>query len=128
MGSPLSPIIADIVLQDIEQKAIEKILTTLGFYYRYVDDIVSSAPREFMNDILNIFNSFHPRIQFTLELGNNDQLNFLDITIFITNGRIEFDWFHKPTFSGRYLNYYSHHPECQKRGTIYGKRYNIWNG
>jgi len=31
---------------------------------------------------------------------------------------IEFDWFHEPIFSGRYLNFLSQHPLSQKRGTV----------
>jgi len=32
---------------------------------------------------------------------------------------IKIDWFHKKTFSGRFLSYLSNHPLCQKTGTIY---------
>jgi len=39
-----------------------------------------------------------------------DRLNFLDITLIINNNKIEFDWYHKLTFSGRYLNFLSHYP------------------
>jgi len=38
----------------------------------------------------------------------------------IRNNRILFDWFHKLTFSDRYLNYLSQHPLSQKKGTIIG--------
>ena len=34
--------------------------------------------------------------------------------------QIIFDWYRKPTFSGRFLNFFSQHPLCQKRGTIIG--------
>jgi len=54
-----------------------------------------------------------------LEIGG-DKLNFLDFTIVKSNGNLEFDWFHKPTFSGRYLNYNFQHALAQKRGTITG--------
>jgi len=49
MGSPLSPIIANLVLQDLEDKALERINCCIPFYFRYVDDILLSAP-----DIKNI--------------------------------------------------------------------------
>lgn len=39
MGSPLSPILADIVMQDLEERAIS--ILDLYFYVRYVDDIGS---------------------------------------------------------------------------------------
>src|SRR5436190_11957656 len=63
-------------------------------------------------------NAFHSRLQFTIEASVNNTLNFLDVTMIISNNYIIFDWYHKPTFSGRYLNYFSQHPLCQKRGTV----------
>jgi len=46
MGSPLSLIIANIVLQDLEKKALNVIGLDLSFYCRrYVDDIVFAAPK-----------------------------------------------------------------------------------
>ena len=40
MGSPLSPILADIVMQDFEKKVISMLSARLLFYFRYVDDII----------------------------------------------------------------------------------------
>jgi len=117
LGSSLSPIIADVVIRDLEKKALERIETHIPFYFRYVDDI--AIPSSFYDDISDIFNSFHPRLQFTIERGINN-LNFLDITIKIVDNIIKFDWFHKPTFFGRYLNFHSLHALTQKRGTIIG--------
>jgi len=47
-----------------------------------------------------------------------EKLDFLDVTIIKNNNKLEFDWFHKSTFSSRYLNFYSQHPLIQKRGTV----------
>ncbi|XP_025264609.1 uncharacterized protein LOC112637982 [Camponotus floridanus] len=120
MGSPLSPIIAEITLQDLESKAIATLPVDLPFYFRYVDDVVLAAPSSMLNTILNTFNSFHTRMQFTMEEGVDNRLNFLDVTIILEHGLIYFNWFHKPTFSGKYLHFESRHPLCQKRGTIIG--------
>jgi len=55
MGSPLSPIIADIVMQDLE-----KMLNSLDFdisFYRYVDDIIIIAIPSFkVQEVLEKFN------------------------------------------------------------------------
>jgi len=64
MGSPLSPIIADLVLRDIESRAINILNIRLPIYVRYVDDILLAAPSDSVDVILNTFNSFHPRLQF----------------------------------------------------------------
>lgn len=44
MGSPLSPVLADLVLQDLEESAISRLPLTLPMYYRYVDDVILAAP------------------------------------------------------------------------------------
>jgi len=119
MGSPLSPIISDLVMRDLEERALETLGLPLPFYFRYVDDIVMAIPSDSINKTLNTFNNLHPRLQFTLEMGG-DKINFLDVTIIKNNKKLEFNWYHKPTFSGRYLNYFSQHPLSQKRGTIMG--------
>jgi len=119
MGSPLSPVIADIVMQDLEESVLGDFKFTMPFYYRYVDDLVMAVPTAEIDYVFSAFNSFHPRIQFTIEIGHN-VINFLDTTIIIKNNKIIFDWFHKSTFSGRYLNYLSQHPLSQKVGTITG--------
>lgn len=50
MGSPLSPAIADLVLQDLERKALDLLKISLPFYIRYVDDIAMDAPQGKMQD------------------------------------------------------------------------------
>jgi len=117
MGSPFSSIIAEIVLQDLEMKALKLLNIEIPFYHRYVDDIAMAAPRQKINECLNAFNSLHNRLQFTLETGGK-RLNFLDVTIINNEEIIEFDWYKKPTFSGRLLNFLFHHPTSQKRGVI----------
>jgi len=119
MGSPLSPIISDLVMRDLEERALEKLDFSPSFYFRYVDDIAMTIPVDSVERTLNIFNSLHPRLQFTVEIGG-ELLNFLDIIIIKNNNHLEFNWYHKPTFSGRYLNYLSQHPISQKKGTIIG--------
>ncbi|KYQ48827.1 hypothetical protein ALC60_11878 [Trachymyrmex zeteki] len=61
----------------------------------------------------------HSRIKFTLEVGG-DKLNFLDITLIKNERIIESDWFHKPTLSGKFINFHSLHSLTQKKGVIIG--------
>ncbi|XP_018361291.1 PREDICTED: uncharacterized protein LOC108760020 [Trachymyrmex cornetzi] len=68
MGSPLSPIIADMVLQDLEKSGISKLRVEPLFYFRYVDDIILALPSDNIIDTLNTFNSLHIRLQFTLKI------------------------------------------------------------
>jgi len=120
MGSPLSPIISDLVMRDLEDNVLNALNIQPILYYRYVDDIILSTYEEEIHNVLKEFNNYHPRLQFTIETEVNHTLNFLDVTLLIKNNRIVTDWFHKTTFSGRYLSFFSNHPINHKIGTIYG--------
>jgi len=78
-----------------------------------------AAPSEHTSNIQKVFNSFHSRIQFTIEHENNRKLSFLDLLLEVVDNKIKIDWFHKKTFSGRFLSFLSNHPICHKIGTIY---------
>jgi len=72
-----------------------------------------------LNSVLMTFNGYHPRLRFTHELENNNRINFLNVAVIRDGGNnIITDWFRKPTFSGRYINYYSNHPLQYKLNTI----------
>jgi len=73
IGSPLSPILVDIVMQDLEEKAINNLNIDFPIYYRYVDDILLLTPDSKVNIILNTFNNIHKRLQFTVELEKKGQ-------------------------------------------------------
>lgn len=50
MELSLSPIVADMVMQDLEEIAIGRLPCRLLFYFRYVD-IILGAPSESVDDI-----------------------------------------------------------------------------
>jgi len=119
MGSPLLPIIADVVMQELETTVLSSVNFPISIHYRYVDDILMAVPYDKIDYIFNAFNNFHPRLQFTLEIGGN-KINFLDTTIYLDQNRLKIDWYHKPTFSGRFLNYWSQHPLSHKKRHHHG--------
>jgi len=118
MGSPLSPILADMVMEDLEIHCISRLDFNVHTFYRYVDDIFMIIPAEKLNSVLTTFNSYHSRLKFTYELEDDNMLNFLNISVIKDNGNIITNWFRKPTFSGRYINYYSNHPIQYKWNTV----------
>jgi len=64
MSLPLSPIIAEIVLQNFEVQALEKLFLQLSLYYKYIDDIILAALSLITFKLhFNIFNSMHERLQ-----------------------------------------------------------------
>jgi len=116
MESPLSPIVANLVMQALERTALESLPFSLGFYVRYVDDIALSIHKENIDNFLNMFNSYHPRLNFTMERGSNS-LNFLDVTLIKKDTYLIY--LISQTFVlGIISNYFSCHPRCHKMGTI----------
>lgn len=119
MGLPLSPILADIVMEYILDKAMDSLNFELKSCAKYVDDLFLIIPKHRIQETLNIFNSIHPKIQFTHEIERNKTLPFLDVSVIHdTNGSLQFDWYTKPTSSGRILNYFSNHPLTQKLNVV----------
>lgn len=107
MGSNLAPVLANILLDDLVVSCLKK---------SYVDDfILELHPSDKISYVLNLLNSYHPRIVFTYETEIEDSINYLDIKIIHNKDRLSFDWYKKDLSSKRLLNYISHHPMCQKR-------------
>jgi len=90
---------------------------SVSFYFRYVDDIAMAILSSSYDTILEAFNSFHPRLQFTMETRGNN-LNFLDVTIKIVDNTIECDWFHY--FFGKILEFPFSAPPHSKTWHHYG--------
>ena len=83
MGNPLSPILAEISMDFIEQKIHEnKLCTNCIYWYRYVDDIIVfyTGTNRQLNNFLQYISSIYPNINFTLKYEDNS-INFLDLTI-----------------------------------------------
>jgi len=103
-----SPIVADLVRQNLELHILDKLLFIPSFYVRYVDDVALAARYTLFDELLSKFNSFHSRFKFTMETEGM-KLNFLELTIIIyKDGWMIFNWYQKFTFSSRFFNYYSH--------------------
>jgi len=61
----LFPVIADIVLQDLERKILEIIKNDLLFYVRYIDNIAL----DLWQIIFQFLIFFHSRLQFIVEIS-----------------------------------------------------------
>ncbi|XP_076298582.1 uncharacterized protein LOC143217825 [Lasioglossum baleicum] len=120
MGSPISPVIANLVMEKLEQASISKLPFELVFYKRYVDDVITCLKPQQLQTVLDTFNSFHDRIQFTHEIENDSCLSFLDVSVLRDGNKLRTNWFHKTSWSGRYVNFHSHHPLQHKIGLVKG--------
>ncbi|KAL3283515.1 hypothetical protein HHI36_006654 [Cryptolaemus montrouzieri] len=111
MGNPLSPLLAEIFMDNIE-KTIHKHLLSKHFpyWYRYVDDIIvcfTGTNRQF-TVFKNFIKNLHPKIKFTSEIEQNNSINFLDLTITRSNNK-QFLIYHKPSHTDITIHYTSAH-------------------
>ena len=81
MGSPVSVVVANLVMEDIEQKALSTFHTPPRFWKQYVDDTYTILPGDLVNFFHSHLNSIDNNIQFTVEKESDGQLPFLDILL-----------------------------------------------
>ena len=67
-----------------------------------------------------MLNKKHPTIKFTAG-WSKAQINFLDITVYLKNGKIKIDLYIKPTDTHQYLHFSSCHPYHCKKGIPYSQ-------
>ena len=119
MGSPASVVIAEIVMQNIEDIVIPKINQMILFWYRFVDDVIACVQHDQISHVLDKINAGHPSIQFTSEEENNSALNYLDMTLKKKeDGSLGFSIYRKSTHTDKYLDYSSTHPLEHKNSVI----------
>jgi hypothetical protein len=118
LGSPVSPVVAELFLQKLE---LEKIAhnSSIYFWIRYVDDVFCITRTRKKDKVLEEINNFHPSIQFTKEEESNGKIPFLDLEIYNKkDSTIGHCVFRKPTQTCKYLNYASFHPMAHKIGVV----------
>lgn len=118
MGGCLSTNVSGIVLNNIIDSALSKLTYQPKIIMKYIDDLLLIINKKQLPTILNIFNSIHPRIQFTLEIETNKCINYLDMTIINNNNSLSTKWFKKEISSNRFLNFYSNHPPHMKTNSV----------
>ena len=72
----------------------------------HIHSLVSSGN---VQTLLNHVNSVRLYIQFTMEKEQNNKLSFLDVLVASTEQGFRSSVYRKPTFTGQYLNFNSHH-------------------
>ncbi|XP_022902993.2 uncharacterized protein [Onthophagus taurus] len=121
MGSPLSGMLADIFLNEIEDKYIlndtNPIRKNILLWKRYVDDIfiiIKDKNDNTIEDLHEYINSLHNDITFTVEVEQDNTLNFLDLTLKNTNSGLQYQIYHKVTQTDIVIPYDSHHDHTHK--------------
>lgn len=116
MGGCISPTIARLVMDKIARHLLERV-KEIAFIKIFVDDTITAIDPLVADRALEILNSFHPKMKFTVENENEElAVNFLNLTVYRDEGRIKTNWYRKSFASGRLVPFFSSH----KRTTVIG--------
>ena len=124
MGSPLSPILANLCMEFVETEIMENCSPNLRpvIWVRYVDDIfiIFKGNDVDFNDFLTYVNSILPSIQFTVEFEVDNKLPFLDVLVYHDKNSFHFNFsvYRKPTNAESYIHYFSYHSPQIKRNVV----------
>ena len=127
MGSSLGPVLAGIIMVELENSILPKLNSHLPFWKRYVDDTLTIVKEVSINHLLQQLNSFHPNIQFAVEIESSRRIPFLDILIVKKKSKNETTVYGESTDTGIYLNCFSFAPNTWKRGTLKNLIYRAYN-
>ena len=108
MGSSVSPLVASLDMEEVENKAVITFTGTApSYWFRYVE-----ASPEHQNAVDN-------NIKLTLEDVRGDSQPVLDCAVHTEEGRsLNIEIYRKPTHTNQYLLFNSHHPLEHKLGVI----------
>ncbi|BHF81286.1 hypothetical protein SprV_0702441600 [Sparganum proliferum] len=117
MGSPISSLAADLVLQELEKVAFSHYKP--AFWRRYLDDTFVIIEKDKLSGFQDLLNSIFPDIQFTVEDEEDEKLPFPDVLVTRTSdGKLSITVYRRATNTTQVLNYHSNHPLVHKQGCV----------
>ena len=121
MGTPMAPNYANLFMDDLEEGMMKAYFKKTGkkplIWWRYIDDIFfiwtdgEESLKGFLDHAQNYSKNCNLRssIRFTVDQSTSE-VNFLDVTVRLNDGKINTTVYSKPTDSHLYLNSSSNHP------------------
>lgn len=127
MGSKLSPLLADVFMSDLEVE-LQKEKLFPRVWWRYVDDIFAIVKERYLPQIIDLLNSRHRSIKFTVEREIDGKLPFLDLSITRKDDdTLKFGIYRKPTSTDRYITSDSNHYGSQKQAAFHSMAHRLFS-
>ena len=116
MGSPLSPIVTNIFMENIEKEALETAPHPPSLWNRFVDDTFVILEAQYKDELFHHINSLDENIKFTAENTKADgSMPFLDTLVTPeSDGSLSSTVHRRPTHTNQYLQWDSHHAISNK--------------
>ena len=121
MGSPVSPIVANLYMEYLEQKVLSTAPNPPRSWCRFVDDTFVIHKEVNKQGFLQHINSVDPAIRFTVEDNKEDgSIPFLDTIVKPeADGTLSITVYRKPTHTDQHLQWDSHHHLSAKFSVIH---------
>ena len=100
MGSPVSVVTlsrAEIVMQNVEEQALATYSETLPIWLSYLDDTITVAHKNKIDEFHEHMDKQNTSIQFTREIEENGKTPFLDCLVTHENNSLRTIVYRKPT-------------------------------
>ena len=118
MGSPISVIVANLVMESIENKMLKYFAFPPRVWLCYIDDTFVVLKKTVVVSFHKFINNIEDSIKFTVEQEVGNAIPFLDVLIICNNGQLTTKAYRKPTHTTRYLNFNSCYNFSQKVGLV----------
>ena len=121
LGSLVSPIVANLSMEYLEQKALSTAPHPPRFWCRFVDDTFVIHKEVNKQGFLQHINSVDPAIKFSVEdIKEDGSIPFLDTIVKPeADGTLSITVYRKPTHTDQYLQWDSHHHLSAKFSVIH---------
>ena len=119
MGSPVSAILANLVMEHVEENALSSAPNPPKWWFRYVDDSHVCIKREHVDEFHAHLNTINPHTKFTIEIESEGSVAFPDTrTTRQEDGSLVVSVYRKATNTDRYLDFKSHHHAQHKHSVV----------
>jgi hypothetical protein len=130
IGSKLSPLLADIFMNDVESPMFNKLRCDgkVLYYGRFVDDSIIFCKKDEIENIFTMANKLHKNIEFTMEKMDNGKISYLDTEFRAIGDRVEMFHFEKVSTTDLLPNFLTNIcPKSQKISLLVGHLHRIQN-
>ena len=116
MGTKMGPSYACLFMGHLEHTLLQQYKKAVPeIYKRYIDDGIwaTSLSYDQLLDFINFAQNFHPAVKFTHEISEKS-VTFLDMKLYLKQGKLTTSVHYKSTDSHSYLDYSSSHNPSTK--------------
>ena len=122
IGTKFAPSYACIFMHKLETNFLKTQKLQPFVWFRHIDDVffIWTHGKEELENFMKELNSFSDHIKFTFE-SDKESINYLDVSINLSNGHLMTNMYVTPTDRHQYLDYSSSHPNHIKNSVVYSQ-------